>query len=36
MDFEIVREDLPPTMRVVDSPAAAAAAAKEADDPFLP
>lgn len=36
MDFEIVREDLPATMTVIESPAAAAQAAKEAEDPFLP
>lgn len=35
MEFEIVREDLP-SMTVIESPAAAAQAAKEAEDPFLP
>lgn len=36
MEFEIVREDLPPSMTVIESPAAAAQAAREAEDPFLP
>lgn len=36
MEFEIVREDLPASMTVIESPAAAAQAAKEAEDPFLP
>ena len=36
MEFEIVREDLPPSMTVIESPAAAAQAAREAQDPFLP
>ncbi len=36
MEFEIVREDLPASMTVIESPAAAAQAAKEAQDPFLP
>lgn len=36
MDFEIVREELPSTMRVVESPAATAAAQQQQEDPFLP
>jgi hypothetical protein len=32
MDFEIVKEELPATMRVIDSPAVK----QEMEDPFLP